>query len=258
MSNLFSSQPKAAAGTTPDGAATPQEAARWVQAMFAEVAPRYDFLNHLLSLNIDRLWRTRTVRHLRHILQDPQARVLDLCCGTGDLLVELERTAGRPLLGSDFCHPMLQGAAAKLHRQHLQSHLFDGDGLSLPLADDTLNLITIAFGFRNFANYEQGLQELHRVLSPGGTLAILEFSHPPNRAIRAGYEMYSHHVLPRLGALVSGSRAAYRYLPSSVRKFPTAPELADWMHGSGFCEVSYQHFTFGVVALHLAKKPRVT
>jgi demethylmenaquinone methyltransferase/2-methoxy-6-polyprenyl-1,4-benzoquinol methylase len=223
--------------------------------MFAEVAPRYDLLNHLLSMNIDRLWRARTVRLLRPILRNPEARVMDLCCGTGDLLVELERAAGRPLLGSDFCHPMLEGAAAKLRRQRLQSHLFDGDGLALPLADGSLDLVTIAFGFRNFAHYHQGLAELRRVLRPGGTLAILEFSHPPNRLIRAGYELYSHHVLPRMGALISGSRSAYRYLPNSVRKFPDAPELCRWMQDCGFAEVRYHHFTFGVVALHVGRRP---
>ncbi|MCW5965569.1 MAG: bifunctional demethylmenaquinone methyltransferase/2-methoxy-6-polyprenyl-1,4-benzoquinol methylase UbiE [Bryobacterales bacterium] len=241
-------------GTTPDGVANEQEAARWVQGMFAQVAPKYDLLNHVLSLNIDRLWRARTVRRLLPILRNPDAKVLDLCCGTGDLLVELERAAGRPLLGSDFCLPMLEGASAKLRQRNLASRLFDGDGLALPLADASLDLITIAFGFRNFANYHAGLVELHRVLKPGGTLALLEFSHPPNRLIRVGYQTYSHHVLPRLGALISGSRNAYRYLPRSVQKFPPAPELVEWLRGAGFAEAEYTYMTLGVVALHLGRK----
>lgn len=241
-------------GTTPEGAQSEQEAARWVQRMFAEVAPRYDLLNHVLSMNIDKHWRARTVRRLRPSLRNPQAKVLDLCCGTGDLLIELERAAGRPLMGSDFCLPMLEGAAVKLRQQKLASSLFDGDGLSLPFANDTLDLITIAFGFRNFANYRSGLAELYRVLKPGGALALLEFSHPPNRLVRGAYEFYSHQVLPRIGAMVSGSASAYRYLPSSVRKFPTAPDLAAWMREAGFDAVDFEYMTLGVVALHVGRK----
>lgn len=241
-------------GTTPEGADTEQDAARWVQRMFAEVAPRYDLLNHVLSLNIDKGWRARTVARVLPILQNPEAKVLDLCCGTGDLLIELERAAGRPLLGSDFCLPMLEGAAGKLRERELASRLFDGDGLGLPLADGSVDLITIAFGFRNFANYRAGLAELYRVLKPGGTLALLEFSHPPNRVVRGGYEFYSHQVLPRIGALISGSRTAYTYLPSSVKKFPPAPELAAWMRECGFRDVDYEYMTLGVVALHVGRK----
>jgi len=242
------------AGTTPEGASTEQEASRWVQGMFAEVAPRYDLLNHVLSMNIDKGWRNYTVKQLLPILRNPEARVLDLCCGTGDLLIAMEQAAGRRLYGSDFCFPMLVGAAQKIRQQQLGSPLFGGDGLGLPLADGSLDLITIAFGFRNFANYHKGLAELYRVLKPGGTLAILEFSQPPNRLIRFGYELYSHHVLPRLGAWVSGSKAAYSYLPSSVKKFPPGPELAEWMRATGFREVSFAYRTFGVAALHLGRK----
>jgi demethylmenaquinone methyltransferase/2-methoxy-6-polyprenyl-1,4-benzoquinol methylase len=252
--SLESLGPARPAGTTPEGVATEQEASRWVQAMFAEVAPRYDLLNHVLSMNIDKGWRNYTVKRLLPILRNPEAKVLDLCCGTGDLLIAMEQSAGRPLYGSDFCFPMLTGAAQKIRQQNLASTLFSGDGLNLPLTDASLDLITIAFGFRNFANYHKGLEELHRVLKPGGTLAILEFSQPPNRLIRFGYELYSHHVLPRLGEWVSGSRTAYEYLPSSVKKFPPGPELAEWMRMAGFCEVSFTYRTFGVAALHLGKK----
>jgi demethylmenaquinone methyltransferase/2-methoxy-6-polyprenyl-1,4-benzoquinol methylase len=241
-------------GATPDGAATEREAARWVQDMFGQVAPRYDLLNHVLSLNIDKLWRAHTVKCLHAILKDPDARAMDLCCGTGDLLVAMERAAGRPLLGSDFCFPMLQGAAGKMERLGLSSPLFDADGLELPLADDSLNLITIAFGFRNFANYRRGLQELRRVLKPGGTLAILEFSQPPNRLFRALYDFYSTQVLPRIGGLVSGSSQAYAYLPASVKKFPGAPEFRQWMLEEGFRDVEFDYLSFGIAALHRARK----
>lgn len=242
------------AGTTPGGATSEREAARWVQEMFGQVAPRYDFLNHFLSLNIDTRWRAHTVRRIAHILSNPGARAMDLCCGTGDLLVAMERAAGRPLLGSDFCYPMLAGAARKLDRLGLHSSLFDADGLELPLAGESLDLITIAFGFRNFSNYQRGLVELRRVLKPGATLAILEFSQPPNPAFRAFYNFYSTHVLPRIGGLISGSSAAYSYLPASVRKFPGAPELRDWILEEGFREVEFDYLTFGIAALHLARK----
>src|SRR5260370_35705624 len=181
------------AGTTPEGARSEQEASRWVRSMFGRVAPRYDLANHLLSANVDRYWRSHTVARLRDILHRPDSRVIDLACGTGDLLVALEREAGRGLYGSDFCHPMLQGASDKLRRSSLRSGLLEADALALPLPDATLDLITIAFGFRNFANYRAGLMELRRVLRPGGTLAILEFTQPPNRAFAAVYEWYSRN-----------------------------------------------------------------
>lgn len=241
-------------GTTPVGAASEREAARWVQEMFGEVAPRYDFLNHFLSLSIDTRWRAHAVRRIAGVLGNPQAQALDLCCGTGDLLVAMERAAGRPLLGSDFCYPMLAGAARKLGRLGLSSPLFDADGLELPLASESLDVVTIAFGFRNFSNYRRGLAELRRVLRPGGTLAILEFSQPPNRAFRAFYNLYSAHVLPRIGALISGSSAAYSYLPESVRKFPDAPEFRDWILEEGFREVEFDYLSFGIAALHIARK----
>ncbi len=250
----MSNRTQSAAGTTPAGTGSEREAARRVQEMFGEVAPRYDFLNHFLSLNIDTRWRAHTVRRVGGVLRNPNARVMDLCCGTGDLLVAMERTAGRPLFGSDFCYPMLEGAARKLSRLGLHSTLFDADGLELPLAGESLDLITIAFGFRNFSNYRRGLAELHRVLRPGGTLAILEFSQPPNRAFRSLYNLYSTHVLPRIGGIVSGSSAAYSYLPESVRKFPGAPEFREWILEEGFREVEYGYLSFGISALHVARK----
>lgn len=234
-------------GTTPAGAHSEVEASRWVRAMFGKVAHRYDLANHLLSFNIDRHWRARTVAKVRGLTRHSGARVLDLCCGTGNLMLALERDRGAPVLGSDFCHPMLLAAA----RKTVRSPLFEADALQLPLAGASLDVITIAFGFRNFANYETGLIELRRVLKPGGMLAILEFSQPPNRAFAACYNCYSRKVLPWIGGALSGSRDAYAYLPESVRKFPSAEELAAMMRGAGFENVTFERMTGGIVALHV-------
>lgn len=242
-----------AAGTTPEGSQSEQEASRWVRGMFGKVAHRYDLANHLLSANIDRHWRSHTVARVRDILRRPEARVIDLACGTGDLLVALEHDAGRGLIGSDFCHPMLAGAKTKLARLKLKSTLLEADALSLPLPDASVDLITIAFGFRNLANYRAGLREMRRVLRPGGALAILEFTQPPNRAFAAVYNWYSRQVLPILGGAISGAPEAYRYLPESVRKFPEADELAGMMREAGYGRVEWEYLTFGIVALHLGR-----
>ena len=247
--NAYSTQ----TGTTPEGSRSEQEASRWVRGMFGRVAPRYDLANHLLSANIDRSWRAHTVRKVRDVLRRPDARVMDLACGTGDLLVELEREAGRGLIGSDFCHPMLTGARSKVARLGLKSTLVEADALALPLPDASLDLITIAFGFRNLANYRAGLVEMRRVLRPGGALAILEFTQPPNKAFAAVYNWYSRRVLPILGGAISGAPEAYRYLPESVRKFREAAELAAMMRECGYAAVEWEHLTFGIVALHLGR-----
>jgi demethylmenaquinone methyltransferase/2-methoxy-6-polyprenyl-1,4-benzoquinol methylase len=240
-----------AAGTTPEGARSEEEASRWVRAMFGRVAHRYDLANHLLSANIDRRWRAHTVRRVRDVLMRPNARVLDLACGTGDLLVALEREAKRRLMGSDFCHPMLTGAAAKLGRAGMRSALLEADAMALPLGDGSLDLITIAFGYRNLANYRAGLTEMRRVLRPGGALAILEFTQPPNKAFAAVYNWYTRRILPVLGGAISGAPEAYRYLPESVRRFPEAAELAEMMRDAGFNSIEWEYLTFGIVALHV-------
>ncbi|MDQ1473232.1 MAG: demethylmenaquinone methyltransferase / 2-methoxy-6-polyprenyl,4-benzoquinol methylase [Bryobacterales bacterium] len=242
-----------AAGTTPEGARTEQEASRWVRSMFGRVAPRYDLANHLLSANIDVTWRNHTVRKVRDILTRPDSRVMDLACGTGDLLIALEREAGRRLIGSDFCHPMLEGASHKLQRAKLQSALVEADALSLPLGDASLDLITIAFGFRNFSNYRAGLMEMRRVLRTGGALAVLEFTQPPNKAFAALYNWYTRRILPIIGGAISGAPEAYNYLPESVRKFPHAPELAEIMKECGFRKVEWEYLTLGIVALHIGR-----
>jgi demethylmenaquinone methyltransferase/2-methoxy-6-polyprenyl-1,4-benzoquinol methylase len=241
-------------GSTPVGVRSEEEAARWVRGMFGRVAHRYDLANHLLSCNIDRYWRAHTVRRTGEILLRPEARVLDICCGTGDLVLALARQ-GRRVLGSDFCHPMLLAAHAKIARRRAPAVLFESDALTLPLRDASLDLLTVAFGFRNLANYEAGLVEMRRVLGPGGMAAILEFSQPPNAVFGALYQFYARRILPWIGGLISGSRDAYTYLPESVRKFPAAPELAAMMRRAGFTEVSFEYLTGGIVALHLGRMP---
>jgi demethylmenaquinone methyltransferase/2-methoxy-6-polyprenyl-1,4-benzoquinol methylase len=239
-------------GATPPGAANEREAARWVRDMFARVAGRYDLLNHLLSFNLDRYWRRQTVGRVRECLARPGARVLDICCGTGDLTLALAAAAGgKPVFGSDFCHPMLVEARRKTMSRGACRALFEADALRLPVASGSLDLITVAFGLRNFANYQDGLREMCRVLKPGGAAAILEFSRPPNRVLAALYGFYSLRVLPAIGGIVSGSPAAYQYLPESVRKFPGAEALSDRMREAGFAEVSCQRMTGGIVALHV-------
>ena len=240
-------------GTTPEGARTEQDAAQWVRSMFGRVAHRYDLVNHLLSFNIDRYWRAHTVRRVRPILTQPGARVVDICCGTGDLALALDRAAGASVFGSYFCHPMLTLARVKWEHQTKTPRLFEADALRLPLPNASLDLLTVAFGFRNLANYEMGLAEIRRVLRPGGTVAILEFSQPPIPVFASLYNFYSRKVLPLIGGLLSGDRAAYTYLPESVRKFPSAHELAHAMRRAGFSETSYEYLTGGIVALHLGR-----
>ena len=201
-------------GTTPRGTANERQAAEFVRGMFGGIARQYDLLNHLLSFNLDKRWRRRTVDRVAGVVASSQARILDLCCGTGDVLIELEQRRQRPVLGADFCHPMLTEAAGKLGRKGLRSPLFEADGLALPLPDGSLDAITIAFGFRNFANYQKGLAEMLRVLKPGGIAAILEFSQPRNPLFARAYDQFSTVLLPRIGGMISGSRQAYSYCRS--------------------------------------------
>ena len=253
-------------GTTPKGVTGEQASSQWVRDMFGRVAGRYDLLNHLLSFNLDKRWRARTVERVSAILDTPGARVLDLCCGTGDLLLALssrrgdvgrgasKRGSGGTVLGSDFCHPMLVEAQRKIVSRALANPLFESDALALPLRDASLDLITVAFGFRNLANYEKGLEELLRVLKPGSVAAILEFSQPTNRAFAEVYNFFSGRVLPWVGGMISGSREAYSYLPESIRKFPAAEDLSNAMRRSGFTRVEFERMTGGAVALHLGWK----
>jgi demethylmenaquinone methyltransferase/2-methoxy-6-polyprenyl-1,4-benzoquinol methylase len=244
-------------GTTTPGARDEQQAARWVQGMFAAIAPNYDLVNHLLSFNIDRGWRRRLVAPLRPVLQRPDAKVLDLCCGTGDVLLDMQTLTSAPVMGADFCRPMLISAAAKAEARGFRVPLFEADALYLPLRDGSLDAITIAFGFRNLANYTAGLRELHRVLKPGGMVAILEFSHPHGMLVKTAYDLYSRLLLPTAGWLISGSWQAYAYLPDSIRRFPKAEQLCQMMIQAQFENARYELLTGGIAALHVASRSAV-
>jgi demethylmenaquinone methyltransferase/2-methoxy-6-polyprenyl-1,4-benzoquinol methylase len=241
-------------GTTPRGVSDEKGAADWVRNTFAEIAPRYDLLNHLLSFNVDRGWRKALLRALDDKLAQPNARIMDLCCGTGDVLIDLQSAAKSRVLGADFCHPMLTTAQRKTSARGYSAPLLEADALQLPVGDSTLDAISIAFGFRNLTNYGKALDELFRVLRPGGVVAILEFSHPPGLLMRIGYGFYSRFVLPAIGSFVSGSREAYAYLPESIRKFPRVAELADMMRAAGFAQADYRLLTGGIAALHVGRK----
>jgi demethylmenaquinone methyltransferase / 2-methoxy-6-polyprenyl-1,4-benzoquinol methylase len=243
-----------APGTTPPGTSDERQAAAWVQRMFAGIAPKYDFINHLLSFNLDRRWRKVLMQRLRPVLERADATVLDLCCGTGDVLIDFKSVSNARVMGADFCHPMLVSARRKTLQKGFDSLLVEGDALQLPVANGSFDAIAISFGFRNLANYAAGLRELHRVLKPGGVLAILEFSHPQGLIVKAGYKLYSKVFMPALGAAVSGSREAYTYLPDSIRKFPCAHELRCMMESAGFVNAHFELLTGGIAALHTGAK----
>lgn len=248
------STPPLPAGTRPEGTHEEQEAARAVRRMFAGIAPRYDFLNHLLSLNRDRVWRRRTAQAVAPRLAQAGSRALDLCCGTGDLALELLRVSQGTVVGSDFVHGMLALAREKLRRADTTLALVEADALNLPFADGSFDVVTAAFGFRNLANYQRGLEEIRRVLKRGGEAAILEFALPQRGLFARFYRFYFHRVLPWLGGAISGSRAAYDYLPASVEKFPDCDGFARWMEGAGFRNVRYILWTGGTVALYRGEK----
>jgi demethylmenaquinone methyltransferase / 2-methoxy-6-polyprenyl-1,4-benzoquinol methylase len=247
-----------AKGTRPEGAATEAEASKKIRDMFTKIAPRYDLLNHLLSLQLDRLWRARAAKRLQSILRRPDALVLDLCCGTGDLAFSLARSGEARVVGADFAHSMLVRAKEKSAvlasaanaNAGTPMSFFEADALHLPFADSSFDLVTSAFGFRNLANYEAGLREIQRVLKPGGTVAILEFAEPPEGLLGGFYRWYFCKVLPKIGNLISGHPSAYDYLPESVSRFFHPPELAAFLSSVGYDSVDYSVWTLGTVALH--------
>lgn len=241
-------------GTQPEGARNEQEASRKVREMFTRIAPRYDLLNHLLSAQMDRLWRARTAKELKPILDRPEALALDLCCGTGDLAFSLGGRAKARIIGADFSHTMLVRAREKAAAVSGKApvRFFEADALRLPFADGSFDLVASAFGFRNLANYEAGLREIVRVLKPGGTLGILEFSEPAPGAMGKLYRFYCQKVLPKIGGWISGDADAYAYLPKSVSRFFRPEELAALMKKVGFVSVKYYLMTLGSVALHVA------
>jgi len=245
-------------GATPEGASDRDSAARVVREMFTSIAPRYDLLNHVLSFNVDRMWWGRTARTFRHILSRPEARILDLCCGTGDMTFALRRQAAQPspqILGADFSHAMLQRAAAKSAAAAQNGSIpkwIEADALNLPFPNGHFDLVTSAFGFRNLADYGAGLREIARVLRPGGECGILDFGEPKG-AVGALYRIYFKQVLPRVGTVISGVRGPYAYLPASVERFPAPDEMLARMKSAGFAEASWTPFTFGIAGLYRGK-----
>ncbi|MGH9512300.1 MAG: ubiquinone/menaquinone biosynthesis methyltransferase [Terriglobales bacterium] len=255
-SSISASEETVVTGAAPEGAGDPESAARAVRQMFTSIAPRYDLLNHVLSFNVDRLWWGRTARSFAEVLSRPDARVLDLCCGTGDLTLALLKKSkvfsGR-IVGADFAHPMLQRAKQKAARTSLQ--FMEADALRIPVVDAQFDLVTSAFGFRNLADYDAGLREIARVLRPGGECGILDFG-APDGFIGKLYRIYFKHVLPAVGSLISGVQGPYRYLPASVERFPSPSEMLKRMERAGLAEVSWTPYTFGIAGLFRGRKRR--
>jgi demethylmenaquinone methyltransferase/2-methoxy-6-polyprenyl-1,4-benzoquinol methylase len=241
-------------GAAPAESHDQQSAAREVRKMFSTIAPRYDLLNHVLSMNIDRLWWWRTARRFDHILRRADAHVLDLCCGTGDMTLALKRRADRSgarLTGVDFAHPMLVRAVEKAPGG--SPAWIEADALQLPFASEGFHLVTAAFGFRNLANYDQGLREICRVLRQGGEVGILDFGEPAGLLGKI-YRVYFKHVLPKVGTVISGVRGPYAYLPASVERFPAPDEMLKRMRRAGFADVSWTPYTFGIAGLYRGTK----
>jgi len=241
-------------GAQPAGTSDQQSAARAVQEMFDSIAPRYDLLNHVLSMNVDRLWWWRTARKFKAVLSRPESCILDICCGTGDMTMALLRyrpTNGKPVLAADFAHKMLVRAIPKFSDQNVIA--IEADALQLPLASTSIDLITTAFGFRNLANYHAGLEEFHRVLRPGGQFGILDFSEPGGLLGKL-YAFYFRRILPAIGSRISGISGPYAYLPASVHRFPPPAEMLEEMRNVGFTEVSWQPYSFGIAGLYRGVK----
>ncbi len=228
-----------------------------IRKMFGNIAPSYDLLNHLLSLNVDRYWRWRTTK-----LVPPQgeAPILDVCTGTGDLALAYARAAGPnvPIVGTDFCHEMLvpAGQKTKRHYGHARIQFFEADTQHLPFADNLFQITTVAFGLRNVTDTDRGLSEMTRVTRPGGRVAILEFSRPRHWLFGRLYQLYFKRVLPFVGQMISRSKDnAYRYLPASVMEFPDGEALAERLRGHGLVDVRFHPFTFGIATLYVGTKP---
>ena len=232
--------------------ATPREGTdreRQVRQLFSEIAPRYDLLNHVLSLNIDRSWRRKAVDRLAWD-RVPDGTYLDACAGTFDLALELASRAGfgGTVVASDFAHPMLVQGAPKLGTASVRAVC--ADSLRLPFADGTFDGATVGFGVRNLADLRAGLADFRRVLAPGRRLVVLEFTVPPNPVVRAGYLFYFHNVLPVVGRIVSGHPWAYTYLPESVKDFPGPEALGALFEEVGFRDVGWQLVSGGIAAIH--------
>jgi demethylmenaquinone methyltransferase / 2-methoxy-6-polyprenyl-1,4-benzoquinol methylase len=241
-------------GAVTPGSSDSEAAGRAIREMFTSIAPRYDFLNHLLSFQVDRLWWRRAAQSFRSILAEPASHALDLCCGTGDMTFALLRQSagsGVHILGVDFSHAMLERARRKSAGTSLA--WIEADALHLPFPDAQFELVTAAFGFRNLADYDASLSEMVRVLKPGGECGILDFGEPKG-VIGRVYRIYFRRVLPVIGTMVSGVRGPYAYLPASVERFPGPAEMIERMRQCGFRAASWTPYTFGIAGLYRGKK----
>src|SRR5688572_22489631 len=228
-----------------------------VRQMFGEIAHRYDFLNHFLSVSIDRRWRKIAAKKVEELIRGIQPRLcLDLCSGTGDLAIELHRRLKLPVVASDFCHPMLVRSLAKTRDLKLDGPIrtVEADSLTIPFKTGSFDAVTVAFGLRNLEDPRKGLEEMRRVLRPDGALLILEFSRPVLPIVRSAFEFYFQRILPKLGSWISGQKTAYQYLPDSVGRFPTQIELAAMMEKVGLRNVAYHNLSGGIAAIHWALK----
>ena len=240
--------------TASAAAAGGAEKRAYVKQIFSEIAPRYDLLNHVLSLNIDRRWRRKAIAMLA-VERDKAGHYLDLCTGTLDVAQQISMLPGfrGVVIGADFAEPMLKAGAGKIEGKRVAP--VAADALQLPLASGQLMGAIVAFGIRNVAGLDASLREVYRVLAPGGRFVILEFSTPRWPLLRALYRTYFHHVLPLIGRVVSGHRTAYHYLPRSVANFPVEEELAKKMRSAGFADVAWSSLSFGVAAIHVGERP---
>jgi len=232
----------------------PDAKKKFVREKFSAISKDYDFLNSLLSLNIDRYWRWVTTRMLREF---PEGVVLDLCAGTLPLALELTRQAKkRRVVAVDFCEPMLRAGIATLPKDGRRERILPvcGDGEKIPVASTSCQGVTVAFGLRNLGRAQVGLNEMQRVLKPGGKLLVLEFSRPRNPLVKPFYNFYLNRVLPKLAGLISGDKEAYEYLASSIAKFYEPEELLAMMRRAGFREASRRPLTFGIVSIYLGVK----
>lgn len=228
--------------------------------MFGAIAPTYDLLNHLLSLNVDHYWRWRTTRL---VPPDGSGPILDLCTGTGDLALAYDRSAkgGVPIVAADFCHEMLVRAITKTDKRRAGERVryLEADAQRLPFPDDYFQIATVAFGLRNVTDTDRGIAEMVRVTRPGGRVAILEFSQPRGKLFGRLYQFYFRRVLPLVGQAISRSRDnAYRYLPASVGEFPDGEALAERLRRHGLREVRWYPFTFGIATLYVGRKAGTT
>ncbi len=223
-----------------------------IREMFNSISPKYDFLNHFLSLGTDIYWRKKSVKKLKELNKSKNPLILDLCCGTGDLTIELGKIGS--VIGVDFAENMLKIGVRKIAKNQNVITLINGDGLNLPFKDNTFDIVTVAFGVRNFEDLQKGLKEINRVLKKGGIFGILEFSKPENKLLEKTFSLYFHKILPIVGNLISKSDFAYKYLPQSVSLFPSHREFTEILKSIGFKNIGYRLFFSGISALYFGEK----